>query len=67
MWDYKSATSLSLVQCVFCACLTTLGTKYIGGHHQLFSMLQSQVNVSNASDPGTKNLELTMGSQHLRT
>ena len=42
---------------VFCACLTTLGTKYIGGYHQLFSMLQSQVNVSTVTDLGTQNLE----------
>ena len=38
------------------ACLMTLGIKYIGGNHQLFSSAQLQVNASTASKPGAQNL-----------
>ena len=34
------------------ACAITLGTRLTGGHHQLFSPLQSVANVSTASEPG---------------
>ena len=41
-----------------CACLTTLGTRLTGGHHQLFSPLQLVVKVSTASEPGLQHLLL---------
>ena len=44
------------------ACRNTRGTKYTGGHHQLFSSCQLQVNASTASDPGFQNLELNLGN-----
>ena len=46
---------------VFCACLQTLGTRWIGGHHQLFSPAQEHVKASTASAPGDQNLELNLG------
>ena len=44
------------------ACWTTRGTRYTGGHNQLFSSRQSTVNASTASEPGFQNHELNRGS-----
>ena len=42
------------------ACLTALGTKWMGGTHQLLSSIQLQVKASTASAPGAQNLELNL-------
>ena len=47
---------------VSCACHNALGTKYAGGHHQLFLPSQLQVKVSTASDPGFQNRKLNRGN-----
>ena len=47
------------------ACAITLGTRLTGGHHQLFSPLQSAVNASIASEPGFQHLLLKRGNCQL--